>query len=104
MSSTDITRRDHTKTFEKITTEEHVFRLQPFTGFVLEVEDEHFHHDSAVLLPNYPAQQQTAPQQSAEPSLGLSVLAECLLHAKKNPTQKVLLVGHADTSGPDQYN
>jgi len=45
----DITRRDHNQTFQKPTTQNHQFRLQPFRGYVLEVEDVHFHHDSAVF-------------------------------------------------------
>jgi hypothetical protein len=50
----DITRRDHTEILRRPTTETHPFRLQPFRAYLLEVEDEHFHHESAVLLPNYP--------------------------------------------------
>lgn len=101
MGKTDLTRRKHDETFERLTTEAHEFRLQPFRGVVLEVEDVHFHHDSAVLLPNYPADVREA---AGGPSLGLSVLAECLKHQGANPNMKVLVVGHADTSGPDQYN
>jgi hypothetical protein len=97
----DVTRRSHTETFDRPTTEAHEFRLKPFQGVVLEVEDEHFHHDSAVLLPNFPAD---AREAAGGPSLGLSVLAECLKHQSANPNMKVLVVGHADTSGPDQYN
>ena len=53
MPNTDITRRDHEKTFDRLTTLNHQFHLQPFNGFVIELEDVHFHLDSAVLLPDY---------------------------------------------------
>lgn len=95
MADKDITRRDHGVTFDRETTEGHEFRLQPFRGLVLEVEDVHFHHDSAVLLPNYPPDR---PLDDGA-SLGLAVLAECLTHQNANPQQSVLIVGHADTSG-----
>ncbi len=96
----EITRRDHKQTFRKVTTQTHQFQLQPFQGYILEVEDEHFHHDSAVLLPNYPIKNRPGDG----PSLGLAVLAECLKHQSAKPQQSVLIAGHADTSGPDQYN
>lgn len=96
----DITRRDHIGTFLRATTQTHQFQLKPFQGIVLEVEDEHFHHDSAVLLPNYPPDNRPVDG----PSLGLAVLAECLKHQSANPKQSLLLAGHADTSGADQYN
>lgn len=96
----DTTRRDHSKTFTRLTTHTHQFRLTPFRGYLLEVEDEHFHHDSAVLLPNYPPNNHPGDG----PSLGLAVLAECLKHQSANLQQSVLFAGHADTSGPDQYN
>ncbi len=106
MSDTSITRREHANTWREKTTEAHVFRLQPFRGFVLEVEDIHFHHDSAVFLPNYAAEEQSAPQAQADPSMGLGVVAEALLLAKRPATanRKILILGHADTSGADAYN
>jgi hypothetical protein len=96
----DITRRDHKQTFQKPTTQANPFQLKPFQGYILEVEDEHFHHDSAVLLPNYPPDNRPVDG----PSYGLAVLAECLKHQSEKPEQKVLFLGHADTSGADQYN
>jgi hypothetical protein len=99
VGTTDLTRRDHGVTFDRETTDEHEFHLQPFRGFALEVEDEHFHHDSAVLLPNY-----GAVERDVDSSLGLSVLIACLKHQRGNPKQSMLIAGHADTSGPDQYN
>jgi len=101
VSNKSLTRRQHTEIFDGLTTEIHEFRLQPFKGIILEVEDEHFHHDSAVMLPNYPA---TAREAVGGPSLGLAVIAACLKHQESHPDQQVLMTGHADTSGPDQYN
>lgn len=99
MANTDLTRRDHGVTFDRETTEDHEFRLQPFRGYILEVEDVHFHHDSAVLLPNY---DETDDSDDADP--GLSVLVAALEHQHLFPKQTVLITGHADTSGPGQYN
>ncbi|MGA2263731.1 MAG: OmpA family protein, partial [Acidobacteriota bacterium] len=101
MAKKDITRRQHGETFTRVTAETHDFQLQPFQGLVLEVEDTHFHHDSAVLLPNFPAE---PGEVFGGPSLGLSVIAECLLQQNAHPDATVLITGHADTSGPDQYN
>ena len=102
MGGDSITRRDHGQTLTRVTTVGHVLHLTPFQGFVLEVEDEHFHLDSAVLLPNYTASDEIDKDQG--PSLDLAVLAECVRHAAANPKQSVLIAGHADTSGPDAYN
>ncbi len=98
MAGDTITRRDHGKPFDRCTTQEHVIHLDPFQGYVIEMEDEHFHHDSAVLLPDY--------GHKADPSrlCGLAVLAHCLEHAAKYKTQKLLIVGHTDTTGSNQYN
>ena len=97
---TNLTRRDHKLTFGKPTTQTHVFQLQPFRGYILEVEDVHFHYDSAVLLPNYPPDDRPLDG----PSLGLAALAKCLKHQSEHPSQSVLVVGHTDTSGDPQYN
>jgi hypothetical protein len=101
VADVSLTRRQHTQVFDAVTTADHQFRLQPFRGIILEVEDEHFHHDSAVMLPNYPA---NAREARGGPSLGLSVIAICLKHQDANRQQLTLLTGHADTSGPDKYN
>jgi outer membrane protein OmpA-like peptidoglycan-associated protein len=65
---------------------------------VIEMEDVHFHHDSVVLLPG---------AIDADPLKGLSgmqVLAAALKHAKKVPGDKLIITGHADTSGDKNYN
>jgi hypothetical protein len=94
----DITRRDHDKTYQRPTTETHVFHLQPFQGWRLEMGDVHFHHDSAVLLPDY----DVVPDASRVTAL--ATLAACLNHARKNPAHKLLIAGHTDTTGQNAYN
>jgi Putative peptidoglycan binding domain len=98
VSDTAITRRDHSLTWKRKTTEDHHFQLQPFKGYVLEVEDVHFHLDSAVFLPDYG----DAPDPAR--ITGLAVIAAAYDHAKNNPTRQLLDAGHTDTSGQDAYN
>ncbi len=98
MSDTSITRRDHVLDWKRETTQNHVFQLQPFKGYILEVEDVHFHHDSAVFLPDYG----DAPDPARID--GLSVLAAAYRHAADNPSHQLLDAGHTDTSGQDAYN
>ena len=104
MADDVLTRRLHGQPIDRPTTVENVLQLQPFQGYILEIRDEHFHHDSPVLLPDYPAEDPPPGTDAADPSVGIAVLAECLRHAHANPTQKMLCAGHADTSGPDAYN
>jgi peptidoglycan hydrolase-like protein with peptidoglycan-binding domain len=35
---------------------------------------------------------------------GLAILAACLDHATKNPQRKLLIAGHTDTTGRNEYN
>ncbi|HEY0077395.1 MAG TPA: hypothetical protein VGB73_02035 [Pyrinomonadaceae bacterium] len=100
-----LTRRDKTKKFDKATGAAHIFQLRPFKGYVLEMEDVHFHHDSAVLLPDYEAKA-TAPDAPPHEDkiTGLAVLRTCYQHAKAHPEQKILVAGHTDTSGSGDYN
>lgn len=66
---------------------------------VLEVHDIHFHHDSAVLLPDYD------PNGSEEQKpFGFDAFRTCHIHAQNHPEQKILIPGHADTSGAADYN
>lgn len=98
MSDTTITRRQHAEIFTRVTTEIHEFDLKPFKGYILEVEDVHFHHDSAVLLPDY--------GDSPDPTrlTALAILAAAYDQAKHNPSQLLLDAGHTDTSGDADYN
>ncbi|MBT8399867.1 MAG: hypothetical protein KJO98_05270, partial [Rhodothermia bacterium] len=71
----------------------------------LEVEDVNFHHDSAVLLPDYgtsAAQEGVSPEQRRV--TGLAVLYACYRHVRENPLQTALVVGHTDRSGSRAYN
>jgi peptidoglycan hydrolase-like protein with peptidoglycan-binding domain len=76
-----------------------------FHGHVLEMADVHFHHDSAVLLPDYQASD-TADGDSEEQNhaTALSVLASCYVYASQNPSQVLLIAGHTDTTGRASYN
>ncbi len=98
MSDTPITRRQHTETFSRPTTEIHEFDLKPFNGYILEVEDVHFHHDSAVLLPDYG----DAPDPTR--ITAITILAAAYDQAKRNPAQLLLDAGHTDTTGAPSYN
>jgi hypothetical protein len=70
---------------------------------VVEMEDIHFHHNSAVVLPwRYG---ENADSSADEDRLsGLSVIAAALRYSKANPGKKLLLAGHTDSSGQTDYN
>ncbi|MBN1604652.1 MAG: OmpA family protein [Chitinispirillaceae bacterium] len=65
---------------------------------ILEMEDIHFHHNSAVFLPGAIDDD---PQKGLS---GIAVLSSALKHAKKYPDDKLLIAGHTDTSGENAYN
>lgn len=95
-------------TFGGYTSALHSFALERATKHVLEIDDIHFHLDSAVLLPdNPPEDERTAPPAAGPPEprvTSIAVLAHCLRTADANPTWRLLMTGHADTSGQDAYN
>jgi hypothetical protein len=99
MSEIKITRRDFTLLFERQTTEVHKIVVTRFQGHRLEMEDFHFHLDSAVLMPDYDIGEGGADRITA-----LTVLATGLAHAKLNPARKALVAGHTDSSGAADYN
>lgn len=101
MPDANIIRRDNKTSFKRLTGSTHTFHLQPFKGFRLEVDDIHYNLDSAVFLP---ALGEANPAPGTDPSVGLGAASESLLHIKKNPTRKALILGHADTSGDANYN
>lgn len=76
-----------------------------YTAHMLEVEDAHFHHDSAVLMPDHgdlaPREDKAADQNRIT---GIAVLVACYRHARQNPDQRTLVVGHTDRSGSTGYN
>ncbi len=71
----------------------------------LELEDVQFHLNSAVLLPDYKDCHEAADDQAAEDRItGLAVVQVCLEQARDNPDKSLLVVGHTDTSGQEEYN
>ncbi len=75
-----------------------------FFGHILEMEDVNFHLDSAVLLPDYgpDAPQPGTPDQNR--ITGLGVLYASYKQAVAHPDQSLLVAGHTDRSGPEDYN
>lgn len=101
MADFRIRRGERGRTWSLPTAQMHTLQLAPLRTELIEMEDAHFHHDSAVLMPDF----------EGDPSLGgggrttgLAVLAACLAHARDNPERKLLSAGHTDTSGGDAYN
>lgn len=69
----------------------------------IEMEDVHFHHDSAVVLP-WRYGEDAGIGEDEDRLSGLSVIAAALRYAKQNPAKELLLVGHTDSSGQTDYN
>lgn len=67
---------------------------------IVEMEEVNFHHDSAVLLPDGPADLDG----DATMATGLDVLAAVLRHADLRSETELIIAGHTDTSGADAYN
>ncbi len=65
----------------------------------LEVGDTLIRFNSAVLLPG-----ETAPSADGESRPGLDVIRACLQYAKTRTGKTILVAGHTDTSGSDEYN
>jgi len=104
MPPDEIDPRGSVFSWDKPTDQRHRFRLKQYHGHILEVEDLHFHTDSAVMMPNYEAG--TSHHESSErtPITGLAVLRACYLHAQENPSQLIIIAGHTDTRGRGEYN
>ena len=98
---TRIGPQDRSGTWTITTEQMHVFRVGRVRCYVLEMEDVHFHHNSAVMLPEPPGSTESTDGHTIT---GLAVLRACLLHAKANPEQQLLLAGHTDTSGEPDPN
>jgi OmpA family len=69
----------------------------------IEMEDVHFHHDSAVVLP-WRSGEDVGLSEDEDRLSGLSVIAAALRYAKDHPAKKLLLAGHTDSSGQTDYN
>ncbi len=103
-TSQDITVRDRDKKFGRPTNETHLFRLLRNHAYILEVEDVHFHWDSAVLLPDHgPCDPNVDPADENHVS-GLDAIRACYTHAENMPSNVLLLAGHTDRSGSEAYN
>ncbi|MDB5051163.1 MAG: hypothetical protein JWO30_4234 [Fibrobacteres bacterium] len=81
----------------------HVVSIFAGKGHLIEMEDVNFHFDSAVLLPD-PRCGNNPDVPAQDRITGLSVLRAAYLHAGKNPSEKLLIAGHADTTGKPDYN
>lgn len=79
----------------------HLLKVQCNTAYLLCMGDVHFHKDSAVLLPDSVPNGQ---EPDGDPNTGLALLRGCYLQAKNNPSQKLLVVGHTDTTGSRSHN
>jgi peptidoglycan hydrolase-like protein with peptidoglycan-binding domain len=69
----------------------------------IEMEDVHFHHDSAVVLP-WQYGEDAGLSEDEDRLSGLSVIAEALRYAKAHGETKLLLAGHTDSSGQSDEN
>jgi len=90
------------------TAQRHVVRVrmlpQVHHVWVLEMEDLHFHHDSAVLLPDYESESPDPDIPAEKHVTSLSVIATALREAEQRPQRRMIITGHTDTTGSDQYN
>ena len=82
----------------------HRFQVDTRKAFVMEMEDIHFHHDSAVLLPDFEPKSKSLRESPAGRVNGLAVLCACYLHAEEAPDQLLMIAGHTDTTGKPGYN
>jgi hypothetical protein len=81
----------------------HVIKATLGRGHLAEMEDLNFHLDSSVLLPD-PHCGDGGDVPGQDRITGLSVLAAVYLHAQEHGRERLLIAGHADTSGGDDYN
>ena len=99
----DLRNSDETS-WDRQTGEKHRFKLKGYHGYVLEIEDVHFNHNSAVLLPDYEPDKKGRRESVAGRVTGLAVLRACYLHVQEEFDQLLLIVGHTDTTGKASYN
>lgn len=102
MADFPIRRAERQRSFNIASGVSHTFQLAPAIAVLIELEDVHFHFDSAVLLPDFAGDPDVVGQGGV--TTGLAVLAAVLGYARDNPDRKLLAAGHTDTSGPDAYN
>lgn len=99
MATVERTSRDVDEPVTLASGDRHTVKLRFLRVGLLESGDVHFNLDSALLLPHL---DRAAAQRDVVS--GLAVVVACLLHAKQNPSQKILVAGHTDRSGTDEYN
>lgn len=82
--------------------------LRPVPVDILEMEDVLFHHNSAVLMPENPkgkSSQDGSPASGGQENItGIKALALVFQHFQFYPDKKMIIAGHADTSGQPDYN
>jgi len=72
---------------------------------VIEMEDINFHFDSAVLLPDYGTEPPVPGSTEQNRITGIGVLFACFKHAGKLEfKQSILIAGHTDKKGSEEYN
>lgn len=101
MGDVEITVRDAGKSWKLPTGQQHRFKVRMMRVSFLEVEDVLFHHSSAVMMPDNDDGSGTPDQNRIS---GIEVLRAIYLHAADHADQKLLLAGHADTTGDDATN
>ena len=99
-----ITPRDAAKSFARAAGSAHQFVYKRFHGLVLDVEDVHFHFDSAVMLPDFGDCGQNVDSADENRITGLAVLRAVYRHTAEHPDRKILIAGHTDREGPEKYN
>ena len=79
--------------------------LRRILGLMIEMEDVHFHHNSALMLPEgtTDAQSSSGGEQRYE-LVGLNVIATVFQMIRNYPDKRLVIAGHTDRSGPDMYN
>ncbi len=102
-NETLVTRQDFNTPFERETNQSYKFVLKAGSLRMLEFEDSHFHFNSAIFLPDHGGADEIDPADRNR-VVGSQALAACYLHAEQMPSNKMLIAGHTDRSGPDDYN
>lgn len=74
------------------------------TIFVLDAEDEHFHFDRSVLLPDPASHDDSTPILYTRRATGLGVICAALVHADQEPDHGLFVTGHTDPEGDAAYN
>ena len=103
MSEFKILPRDKLSPFTLPTGEHHRVVVHRYKVAMVEVEDLHFHHDSAVMMPDRDPVD-VVDAKSGTDLTALVILRACYLYAKEHPGKKVVCLGHTDRSGDDPYN